>query len=116
MFIIQRIGNVEMPLNANLPYAGRNQARGGISSGEIDFHSSPPFDSTRRRASSLIHPLSGKVRAHSAAVTSRATCQCGVSRQSKNLRNDARIVVDALRSNSLLAIEPCRRPWLTTAL
>src|SRR6185503_8752357 len=40
--------------------------------------------STTRSASAFTQPFSGKVRPHSAGVTSRASCHRGVSHQSRN--------------------------------
>src|SRR5204862_6766605 len=62
----------------------------------------PPWLSPQSRslkASSLTQLFSGNPRAHSAGVTSRASCQPGTSRQSRNFRRLARTSVDTPRAS-----------------
>ena len=56
--------------------------------------------SRSRKAAVLTQPPSGNPRAHSAAVTFRASCQRGFSHQSRNFRRLARTSVDAPRSSN----------------
>ena len=76
-----------------------------------------PFYAPRSwRVFAFTQRFSGNPRPHSAAVTSRASYQCGFAIQSRNFRRLARVSFAAPRSNSVAVIPASGQGPQTTAL